>query len=141
MIKRVVVDTSVVVAALIGEKGPAREILRRCLKGEFQPLMSNALFLECEDVAGRKDVKRICPLNEAEIRALLNAYYSVCEWVPIYYLWRPNLKDEGDNHIIELSISGRAECVITQNIKDFSKTQLQFDDLEIMTPAKMLRGK
>jgi hypothetical protein len=25
------------------------------------------------------------------------AFLSVCEWVNIYYLWRPHLKDEADN--------------------------------------------
>lgn len=141
MAKRVVVDTSVVIAALIGEKGPAREVLRKCLLGEYQPLISNALFSECEDVASRKDIKCRFPLEETEIRALLNAYYSVCEWVSIYYLWRPNLQDEGDNHIVELGVSGRAQYLITQNIRDFSGVQLKFDDLVVVTPTNMLRGE
>ena len=48
----VVVDTSVLVSALIGEEGASREILRRCLQGEYKPLISNALFSEYEDVRG-----------------------------------------------------------------------------------------
>lgn len=27
------------------------------------------------------------------------AFISVAEWIKIYYSWRPNLKDEGDNHL------------------------------------------
>ena len=38
---KIVVDTSVFISALIGSKGSSREIIRRCLKGEYQPLMGN----------------------------------------------------------------------------------------------------
>ena len=42
----VVVDTNVLVAGLIGGKGPNREVLRRCLQEELQPSVGNALYLE-----------------------------------------------------------------------------------------------
>ena len=41
-------------------------------------------------------------LNFEEREILVNALYSVCRIVDISYLWRPNLKDEGDNFIVEL---------------------------------------
>ena len=39
---------------------------------------------------------------------MFHSFLSLCEWVPVYYLWRPNLRDEGDNHLIELAVAGRA---------------------------------
>lgn len=36
-----------------------------------------------------------CRLERNERENLLNAFLSVCRWTPIYYTWRPNLKDEG----------------------------------------------
>ncbi|HEB92878.1 MAG TPA: PIN domain-containing protein, partial [Gammaproteobacteria bacterium] len=50
MIKTIVVDTSVFISALIGVRGPSREVIRRCLNGSYNPLISNALFQELEDV-------------------------------------------------------------------------------------------
>ena len=50
------------------------------------------------------------PLTPKEREDLLDAFLSVCEWVPIYFLWRPNLPDEGDNHLMELVVAGRP-CV------------------------------
>ncbi len=88
MKKPIVVDTSVLVSALLGPSGPARELVRRCLKGLYKPLISNTLFLEYEEVTNRSHILEQCPLTQPEVRELLNAYYSVCEWVPIYYLWR-----------------------------------------------------
>lgn len=89
--------------------GPAREQVRQCLLGRYHPLVCNAVFLEYEDVTNRAYVLERCSLKLSELRELLNAYYSVCEWVPIYYLWRPNLTDESDNFLIELAVAGNAE--------------------------------
>ena len=137
----IVVDTSVVIGALIGKKGPNREVMRCCLKGEYNPLISNSLFQEYEAVSSRADIKRVCPLSSEEVQELLNAFYSVCRWVPIYYLWRPNIKDEGDNFLIELALAGNATTIVTNNIKDLRSSELNFPGLEIMTPEQFLRGK
>ncbi len=137
----VVVDTSVLISALIGEKGPSREILRRCLKGNYKPLISNALFSEYEDVSGRERILGACPLNAQEIRELLNSFYSVCQWVSVYFLWRPNLKDEGDNFLIELALAGNADFIISHNVNDLHGAELKFPDLRILTPEQLLRGE
>lgn len=140
MQKTVVVDTSILISALIGTKGPSREVLRRCLKGTYRPLISNALFNEYEDVITRQRIIDLCPLNEDEKRKLLNAFYSTCQWVSIHYLWRPNIKDEGDNFLIELAIAGNASQIITNNIDDFKNAELKFPDLTILSPEQLLRG-
>ena len=137
---RVVIDTSVVINALIGQTGPAREILRRCLQGEIRPLISTALFLEYESVSRREHVIELCPLSSEQITDLLAALFSVCEWVNIHYLWRPNLKDEGDNFLIELAVAGNAHAIITQNLKDLRNAELTFDNLAILSPKEYLRG-
>ncbi len=136
----IVIGTSVIISALIGEKGASREILRQCLQGKHSPLMSNALFHDCEEVSRRKRILDICPLGNNEIRVLLNAFYSVCQWVPIYYLWRSNIPDEGDNFLIELALAGNASQIITNNISDLKNAELKFPELQIITPATFLGG-
>lgn len=140
MSKTVVIDTSVLVSALLGPSGPARELLRQCLTGKYKPLISNALFQEYEELTNRSRIQKQCPLSPFELRELLNAYYNVCEWVPIYYLWRPNLRDESDNFLIELAVAGNAHCVVTNNIRDLKESELVFPDLRVLTPAQLLRG-
>ena len=134
------VDTSVLISALIGSRGPGREVLRRCLQGTYSPLMSNALFLEIEDVSKRKRVLDVCPLTGQEISELLNAFYAVCRWVSIYYLWRPNIPDEGDNFLIELALAGNATHIVTNNIRDFQHSELHFPGLSFVKPEEILRG-
>ena len=141
MSRKIVVDTSVLISALIGKKGASREVLRRCLQGEYDPQISNALFQEYEAVTLRREIIERSPLTEREIRELLNALYGVCKWTPVYYLWRPNLIDEGDNFLIELALAGNSEVIVTNNIKELKSAELNFDGLSILRPEQLLRGK
>ena len=141
MADTVVIDTSVLISALIGALGPNREIIRRCLQGKYEPLISNALFQEYEDVSKRDQVLDACPLTPKEILELLHSFYSVCRWVPIYYLWRPNIIDESDNFLIELALAGNATHIITNNIRDLSSAELKFPDLKVLTPGTILQGE
>ncbi|MGB3312219.1 MAG: putative toxin-antitoxin system toxin component, PIN family [Nodosilinea sp.] len=138
MADRIVVDTSVFVGALIGPTGPNRALIRRCLLGDYQPLMGNALFAEYEAVIEREHILAQCRLTKPEIGALLQAFMGVCKWTFIYYTWRPNLRDEADNHLIELAVAGNASVIATQNIRDFQNAELLFPNLQILTPADIL---
>jgi putative PIN family toxin of toxin-antitoxin system len=138
MCSKIVVDTSVFISALIGPQGPSRVLVRRCLLGDYVPLMGNALFAEYESVMGRPSVIEKSPLNTTEITDLLAAFLNVCEWVNVYYLWRPNLRDEGDNHLIELAVAGNATTIATNNLRDFQGADLLFPNLLITTPAQLL---
>jgi hypothetical protein len=46
--------------------------------------------------------------------------------VKVYYLWRPNLPDEADNHLIELALAGGADTIVTNNLRDVSRGELTF---------------
>jgi putative PIN family toxin of toxin-antitoxin system len=137
----IAIDTSVFISALIGDKGPSRELIRRCLQGQYQPLMGNALFLEYEAVMERDEIIRRCSLTNKEIKQLFAAYLNTSQWIQIYYLWRPNLRDEGDNHLIELAIAGNAKLIATNNIKDFQNSELLFPNLSILKPEQILNPK
>jgi uncharacterized protein len=139
MAPRIVVDTNVLVGALLrASASDNREVLRRCLTRDTQPLMGVALFHEYEDLFGRPDLLEKSPLTLRERRDLFEAFLSVCEWVRVYYLWRPNLPDEADNHLIELAIAGGADVIVTNNIRDVGLGELKFPGLRILTPKQFL---
>ena len=135
---RVVVDTNVFIAALLSPAGINRQVVRACLAGRAVPLMGAALFHEYEDLLGREELMAKCPLSLVERKLLLESFLSVAEWVRVYYLWRPNLPDEGDNHLIELAIAGAAEVLVTHNLRDLDRGQLQFPHLRILAPQTFL---
>jgi len=138
VLRRIVVDTNVLVGALLGRAGQNRRVIRACLEGKYKPLIGQALFLEYEDVLARADLYRACPLSKADREELFAAFVSVCEWVQIYFSWRPNLPDERDNHLVELAVAGGASMIVTNNIRDFRRPQLRFPGVSAVTPHRLL---
>ena len=135
---KVVVDTNVLVAGLIGGKGPNREILRRCLLGELKPYVGNALYLEYQDLLNRDEIQKLCKQTSVSLMVFLDGFASVCKPIDARYLWRPNLKDEADNHLVELAIAAQAQYIITNNVSDFAQAQLQHLGYEVITPEYLL---
>ncbi len=134
-----VIDTSVIIAAFNSPEGGSRAVLRLCLKGECQPLVGVKLLAEYEDVLGRTKPFRRSPLSTQERSDVFDAFLKVSEWVQVFFLWRPNLPDEGDNHLIELAVAGNASALITHNVRDFRRGELRFPGLGIASPAEFLR--
>jgi uncharacterized protein len=135
---RIVVDTNVFISALLRPAGENREVLRVCLQGKARPLMGAALFHEYEDLLGRSALLAASPLSRRERDALFAAFLSVAEWVKVYFLCRPNLPDEADNHLIELALAGCAGAIVTHNLRDLRQGELRFPDLKIQTPQQFL---
>jgi uncharacterized protein len=135
----IVIDTCVFVSALLSESGASREVIRRCLLGRYTPCMSLALFTEYRDLLSREWVFTGCPLNPIERLELFHALMAVCRPTEIYYLWRPNLVDEADNHLLELALAGRAHAIVTHNRADFERSQLSFPEVRILTPSSLLQ--
>lgn len=57
----------------------------------------------------------------------------------MYYLWRPNLQDEADNHLVELAVAGAARCVVTRNLRDLRAMELRFPGLRVVAPEDFLQ--
>jgi putative PIN family toxin of toxin-antitoxin system len=135
---RIVVDTNVFIGAILSPVGENRELLRACLDGRSRPLMGTALFHEYEDLLGRSALLAKSPLSLFERDTLFAAFLSVAEWVKVYFLWRPNLPDEADNHLIELALAGAAASIVTHNLRDLRQGELRFPALRIQTPRQFL---
>lgn len=139
MLHRMVMDSSVLIAAMLSPSGENRDTIRACLDGRAHPLMGAALFHEYEDVMHRFDPRQKCPLRPGDRQKLFEAFLSVCEWVKIYFLWRPNLPDEWDNHLVELAIAGGAEIIVTNNVREIRRRELSFPRFQILTPSEFLK--
>lgn len=133
---RLVIDTNVFVAAMRSEGGASRAVLKHALNGHYLPLFGNALWLEYEDMLGRpiwtEDSTR------EERKTVMSALAKQSKWISIYYGWRPNLPDEGDNHLVELAVAGGADAIITHNISDLKGGELAWPGLRILKPSECL---
>jgi len=100
--------------------------------------MGDKLFNEFEGVLGRDEIFATSPLSPTEREELFDAFVSVCQWIQVFFLWRPNLPDEGDNHVLELAIACNAQAIVTLNTRDFARGELRFPGLDVLTPAQFL---
>lgn len=102
---RIVLDTNLHFSAMLSGGGAARGVMRLCLQRALTPLIGAALFAGNEDLLARDALFERARLDATEREVLFDAQIAVSEWTPIYYLWRPNLPDRGDDHLIELAIA------------------------------------
>lgn len=135
---RLVIDTNILIAACLKQDGIGRQIIRRCLTGTYRPLIGTALFTEYEALMAREELFKASPLSKPERMEVFRGFLAVCEWVEVYYAWRPNLPDEADNHLIELAVAGGAAAIITRNIRDLAQGELRFPQVQILLPEQCL---
>lgn len=95
---RVVLDTSVVVSAVRSRKGASFQLLSRVGSDAFELAISVPLVLEYEDALMRQ--LSATALDEADIAAIIDYICSVAVRQEIFFLWRPILRDPGDDLVV-----------------------------------------
>jgi predicted nucleic acid-binding protein len=53
-------------------------------------------------------------------------------------LWRPQLRDPGDELVLEAAVNGRANAIVTFNHRDFAEVPMRFS-VEVLAPVDALR--
>ena len=115
---RLVLDTNVLVAGLRSRRGASYRILARIETGSMVPVLSVPLVFEYEAVLKRQ--ARALHLTPAEIDALLDDLCVLGECQLVYYLWRPALRDAGDEMVLELAVAAGCPHIVTHNVRDFA---------------------
>lgn len=133
--KKIVLDTNVIVASLRSRQGASYRLITLLGKAHFLPVVSIALVLEYEDVLKRPET--LPHLTHHEIETFLNYICSVSQHQHIHFLWRPFLKDPKDDMLLELAIAAQSACIVTFNKRDFHGAE-QFG-VDIQTPYEFLR--
>jgi len=114
---RVVVDTNVLVTGLRSRLGASFELLTRIGSGSFELAVSVPLVLEYEEVLGRLVNERI--VEPADVQVVVDYICSVSHHQSVFYLWRPFLRDPGDDMVLELAVAAQCLFIVTHNVKDF----------------------
>jgi putative PIN family toxin of toxin-antitoxin system len=135
---RLLVDTSVIVAALRSQLGASNRILTLVAERRLVPLVTTALFLEYEDVLNRPEQRLATGMSEDDVVGFLAALASAAEPVDVHFMWRPQLADPADEIVLEAAVNGRASAIVTHNVRDFLPATRDFK-IEVITPSVMLR--
>ena len=133
---QIVIDTNVIIAAIRSKRGASYKLLLTLASNtNWQINLSTALLLEYEEKL--KDQSEIHGYTDEEIDDFLNFICSVANEPAIYFRWRPFLKDEDDEMILDLAIAANADFIVTFNIKDFRETD-RFN-IKAITPFEFLQ--
>jgi putative PIN family toxin of toxin-antitoxin system len=131
----VVLDTSVLVAALRSRRGAAFRVLSRVGTGDFEIAVSVPLVFEYEDALLRQIADT--PLSERDVHDVVDYLCSVAQQQDIFFLWRPLLRDPKDDLVAEVAVAAGCDAIITFNLRDFAGLE-QFG-IRVLTPAELLK--
>jgi putative PIN family toxin of toxin-antitoxin system len=134
---RAVIDTSVVVAVLRSSEGGSNALLRLVAMRRIVALATPALFLEYEEVLKRPEQRAAHGLDGDQIERFLAAWASAIEPVAVHIGWRPQLRDPSDEMVLEAAINGRADALVTFNVRDFAAAGDRFG-IRVMRPVDVL---
>lgn len=118
--------------------GGSNPVLREAAHGRLTPLVIPALFLEYEAVLKRPEQRLAHGLGLRDVDRFLAALASACEAVEVSFQWRPQLSDPNDEMVLEAAVDGRAEALITHNVRDFVKGAGRFG-LRVLRPDEFMK--
>ena len=114
---RVVMDTNVLVAALRSKRGASFRLLSLVDSGRFDICLSVPLVIEYEAALLRS--ARALGINRRDVADVLDYLCAVAHRQPIFFLWRPRLRDPYDDMVLELAVAAGCRYVVTFNTRDF----------------------
>lgn len=71
------------------------------------------------------------------MEAVIDYLCRVGDRQPIYYLWRPFLRDPGDEMVLEVAVGASADMILTHNVRDFAGVEERFG-VRIVRPSEFL---
>jgi len=75
-------------------------------------------------------------LTPDQVNEILAALASAAEPVTIHYSWRPQLRDAGDELVLEAAVNGRADALVTYNVRHFAQAAPRFG-LRLARPVEV----
>lgn len=135
---RLVLDTTVMVAAIRSHAGASRRLLTAALERRLTLVASVPLMIEYEAVLTREEHLAAAGLSLQDVHIVLDAVAAVMEPVNLEFLWRPALKDADDDMVLETAVNGRADAIATFNLRDFGDVAAQFG-VAVLQPGAALR--
>jgi putative PIN family toxin of toxin-antitoxin system len=129
--KRVVLDTNVLVSALLKSDGNERQVLRLGLSGRIQLLVSDPIFEEYRAVLPRPRFK----LTASDVSETLERLRDVAEQIVPSVTLAASV-DPADNRFLECAESGHADYLVTGNKRHFPP---RWKNARIVAARELLR--
>lgn len=126
---RIVLDTNVLVSALIRPAGPPAAVLNAILDKSLLLLVDNRIMFEYEDVLERPKLA----FDPDDVRSLLEFFSHEAEYVTAKPV-ATALPDPDDLPFYEVAVAGNTDCFVTGNTEHYPTDSL------IRNPRQFLDG-
>jgi len=130
---RVVLDTSVLVAAWRSSLGASFELVHAIGGGAFEIAVSVSLVAEYESallrhLSGRQRARHV--------HDLIDHVCAVAVQQKIFFLWRPLLPDPNDDMVVEVAMASQSAAIVTHNLRHFAAAERL--GLSVLAPGAFL---
>ena len=96
-------------------------LLLRVGKGAFELALSVPLIFEYEDALTR-DMAEI-GITRDDVSAVIDYICKVATPYRIFFLWRPVLRDPGDDLVLETAIAANCNIIVSHNVRDYDRAK------------------
>jgi putative PIN family toxin of toxin-antitoxin system len=132
---RAVIDTGVLVSALIRRQGTTGEVLRALRDGRFTAVYSTDLLVEIIDVLGRPALRAKYHIEPDDISVVINLIRLRGDLVmPARKVTA--CRDPKDDKFLETALAGAADCIVSGDADLLDLTF--FEGIPILRPAEFL---
>jgi putative PIN family toxin of toxin-antitoxin system len=135
---KLILDTSVMVAALRSPTGASAELLRLARHQRFEVLISVGMILEYEAVLKRAEHLAVAGLTTVDVDEVLDVFCIFAKPIINHFRWRPALTDPDDDLVLETAVNGMADVIVTFNVFDFRRATTLFG-VDVGRPGEILR--
>jgi len=119
-------------------QGAGNAVWRLVAERRLQLLATPPLFLEYEDVLKRAEQRLVHRLSLEQVDEFLAELAANVEPVELHFMWRPQVRDPGDEMVLEAAINGDADALITYNVPGFAVAAERFG-VKVLRPAEVLK--
>jgi putative PIN family toxin of toxin-antitoxin system len=130
---KLVIDTNVVISALLKPESNPALIMSLILRGDCRLCVTEKIFSEYEEVLGRSKFKK---LDQPSVRELLATLRNRALWVVPKVRIDGVAKHPDDNAFLECALESKANFLITGNIYHFPERN--FHHTSIVTPGEFV---
>lgn len=130
---RIVLDTNIIISALLKEGSAPALILSLALEGHIQLCMTEEIFAEYTGVLSREKFQS---LDQASVRKALLSIKRKSLWVSPSMRINVIKIDPEDNKFLECALEAKAHYLITGNRKHFPMSH--YDETRIISPVDFL---
>jgi putative PIN family toxin of toxin-antitoxin system len=131
---KAVVDTNVIVSAVISLNSPPDRVLRAWQNGAFDLVLSDVLLDELADVLHRGPIRRRIGWPDEAIQRFLHSFEQVIIHAPRMSV--RVVRDASDDRVVEAGLAANADYIVTgdRDLLDLGS----YEGIEIVTPARFL---